>query len=268
MVQRGLGQRPLLFICHSLGGLVAKQILRTSYDAIQSESKRTVFNNTCAVLFLATPHVGAELASLIDSFRVVFGATMTIQDLRAHDAHLRNLFDWYRNHAGSEGIQTATYFELRSVKGVTIVNPTSAHPGVGADPVGLDEDHLSIAKPRDRQAQVCGAASALLRNAVLTPRIAGAAPSRVPPEVASHLPPLTASVSSQITELQQLLAELGTGESPSPDSNSQHLLAYVLEENRRLRDENESLKMKEAERVELVSKVDAVQQLLSNRDAP
>ena len=50
---------------------------------------------------------------------------------------------------------------------MTIVNPASAHPAVGADPVGLDEDHLSIAKPRERDAQVCGAALALLREYVL-----------------------------------------------------------------------------------------------------
>src|SRR5687767_13609759 len=33
MIQKGLGVRPLLFICHSLGGLLAKQILRKSSDA-------------------------------------------------------------------------------------------------------------------------------------------------------------------------------------------------------------------------------------------
>src|SRR5688500_18277033 len=33
MVQRGLGQRPILFICHSLGGLLAKQVLRKAVDA-------------------------------------------------------------------------------------------------------------------------------------------------------------------------------------------------------------------------------------------
>jgi tetratricopeptide (TPR) repeat protein len=80
------------------------------------------------------------------------------------------LWNWYRNHAPNAGIQTASYFELRSFRGVTIVNPTSAHPGTGADPVGLDEDHISIAKPRERDAQVCGAARDLLRNYVLATR--------------------------------------------------------------------------------------------------
>ncbi len=168
MVQRGLGEHPLLFICHSLGGLLAKQILRKSHDSADLR-KQQVARETRAVLFLATPHAGAALASLLDAFHSVFGATVSIEDLHEHDTHLRDLFDWYRNYASQPGMQTVTYFELRPVRGLlSIVNPTSAHPGVGADPVGLDEDHLSIAKPRERDAQVCGAARGLLRNYVLT----------------------------------------------------------------------------------------------------
>lgn len=214
MVQRSIGQRPLLFIGHSLGGLLAKQILRTSSDAVAAPSKRAVFVNTRVVLFLATPHGGTELASLVDSFRIVFGATVTIQGLRAHDAHLRELYNWYRNHAETAGIQTATYFELRGIKGVIIVNPTSAHPGVGADPVGLDENHLSIAKPRDRDAQVCGAARDLIRNHVLAPRhtpaafaapaVAGADIRRIPHE----LPPAAEQFFGRKTELHQLTGRL------------------------------------------------------------
>jgi hypothetical protein len=167
MPQRGLGERPLLFICHSLGGLLAKQILRKSSEAADPRMQH-VARNTRAVLFLATPHAGAMLASLAGAFRVVFGATVSIEDLREHDAHLRDLFEWYRHYALRSQTQTATYFELRGVRGILpIVNPTSAHPGVGMAPVGLDEDHVSIAKPLDGEAQVCGAARDLLRNYVL-----------------------------------------------------------------------------------------------------
>jgi tetratricopeptide (TPR) repeat protein len=180
--QKGLGDRPLFFICHSLGGLLAKQVLRKASDALDPR-KRKVAAQTRAVLFLATPHAGASLASLLSAFRTLFGATVSMEDLQAHDAHLRDLFDWYRNHAPDLHIQTATYYERRRVKGVLpIVNPTSSHPGVGQDPVGLDEDHLSIAKPREPDAQVCGAAGDLLRRCVLASQPAS------PDSAASVLP--------------------------------------------------------------------------------
>ncbi|HXA20216.1 MAG TPA: CHAT domain-containing protein [Thermoanaerobaculia bacterium] len=175
MVQRRLGEFPLLFICHSLGGLLIKQILRTADDAVDDPRKKQVAAQTRAVLFLATPHNGAELATLLDAFRTVFGTTVSIDDLRLHDAHLLNLYNWYRNHSPALGIRTVTYYEKRPVKGLlSIVNATSAQPGVGADAVPLDEDHLSIAKPRDRDEQVCDAARDLLRDYVLAPHPATA----------------------------------------------------------------------------------------------
>ncbi|MEO8128207.1 MAG: tetratricopeptide repeat protein [Bryobacteraceae bacterium] len=171
MVQRGLGERPVLFIGHSLGGLVVKHVLRASSDD-PNERRKKILASTRAVLFLATPHAGASMASLLNAFRSILGTTVSMEDLRAHDAHLADLFDWYRNHAAAAKIQTSCYFEGRGVKGLTIVNPTSSHPGVGSNPVELDEDHLSIAKPRQRNAQVCGAARDLLHSFVLKPRAA------------------------------------------------------------------------------------------------
>ena len=161
MAQGGLGERPLFFICHSLGGLVAKQILRGSSDSVEARLQG-VFANTRAVLFLATPHAGAPLASIVGPFRTVFGATVTLQGLEAHDAHLGNLFDWYRNHSQAEGIRTSSYFELRSLAGVTIVNRTTAHPGERATPssafrgepdrraVGIAAARLGDQTPRGR----------------------------------------------------------------------------------------------------------------------
>ncbi len=165
MVQRGFGQRPILFVAHSLGGLLVKQVLRTAKESVDAR-QRAIFERTRGVLFLATPHAGADLASLADSFRIIFRGTVSMEDLRAHDAHLRNLFDWYRNHSVPASIQTVTYFETRSYLGATIVNPTSAHPGVGKDPVGLDENHISISKPGAPDSQVCGALDQMIHDLI------------------------------------------------------------------------------------------------------
>jgi hypothetical protein len=164
MAQKNLGDRPLFFISHSLGGLLVKQILRSSYDEVDQRKKR-IFAQTRAVLFLATPHAGAGLASFVSAFRLIFNATVTVQDLKAHDANLSNLYDWYRTK--TVAIHTRCYYEQRELYGFTIVNSTSAHPGSGDTPVGLDEDHLSIAKPGNKYSQVYDAARDILRDFVL-----------------------------------------------------------------------------------------------------
>ena len=211
MVQKGLGQRPLLFVCHSLGGLLVKHILRNADDKDADSKEHQLAANTRAILFLATPHGGSALASLIDAFRSVFGATVSIEDLRAHDAHLIDLYNWYRRNAVRLGIETKTYYESRGVSDVlTIVNPTSAQCGVGDDAVALDEDHVSIAKPRDAEAHVCGAVRMLLREHVLRPRATKAAKDdrrRVPCE----LPSRAERHFGRQTELRQLTERLREG---------------------------------------------------------
>ena len=114
MHQHEVGQRPILFICHSLGGLLTKQILRASSDAAGNPTD-ILARNTRAVLFLSTPHTGAELATLLDGFRAAFGTTVSIADLKAHDPHLRNLLNWYRKRSVELGIRTRTYYEESAV---------------------------------------------------------------------------------------------------------------------------------------------------------
>ncbi|MCY2992549.1 MAG: NACHT domain-containing protein, partial [Planctomycetota bacterium] len=199
MVQHGFGQRPILLIGHSLGGLLAKEILRTSKDAIGSPKER-IFQQTRAVLFLATPHDGASLASMANAFRKISRGTVSMDDLRAHDPHLRNLKDWYRNHANNAGIETATYYETRDVCGVRIVNESSMSPEIGRNPIGLDEDHLSIAKPRKPDAQVCAAVRELLRNYVLAARPTPSQPN-VLAQVITPPPPTEVVVRLDLTSV-------------------------------------------------------------------
>lgn len=170
MVQRDIGQRPLVLVGHSLGGIIAKQILRIAADAIDDPGKHAVFERTRGVMFLATPHGGSEIASLIAALRVVVGPTPTAKMMQLSDPYLADLHDWFRARVQEPAVRTVTYFEGRGVAGaVTVVNRISAHPGVGAAPVALDEDHISISKPRARDAQVCIALERLLREHVLAP---------------------------------------------------------------------------------------------------
>lgn len=188
MAQTGIGQRPLILVGHSLGGLLAKQVLRDSADSEAGQQNQAVSEQTRSVMFLGTPHAGSALASILHRFRAVFGSTVAVEDLRAHDAHLENLYNWYRNKTPGLGITTVTYYETLGCgrDQLTIVDSTSAHPGVGRNPVGLDEDHLTLAKPLGREAQVCNSLRELIRDALDNPCPPPASP--VPPPTSAPAP--------------------------------------------------------------------------------
>lgn len=160
----GIGSRPVVFICHSLGGLLVKQVLRTAWDSTRP-AIRALAENTRAIMFLSTPHSGSDIASWLKHVGTLVRATVSVDELRAHDSKLRELNMWYRDHVAELDIETFVYCEKLATKGVLVVNETSADPGIpGVRPVPLDENHASICKPASRRSQVYRRASRLLKN--------------------------------------------------------------------------------------------------------
>jgi protein SERAC1 len=68
MATKHLGDRPIVLVCHSLGGLVAKQLLRTSFDLTATAESQKIAKAVRGVIFLATPHSGAGSANFIADF--------------------------------------------------------------------------------------------------------------------------------------------------------------------------------------------------------
>ena len=145
-----IGARPIVFVGHSLGGLLIKQLLREALDK-SVPGWRRIAEQTRAVVFLATPHAGADLATWLDRLGMLLRSSAAIDDLRAHNALLRNLNEWYRENAGRLGIATACFYEKYPLNGMMVVDETSADPGItGVVPRPLDADHASICKPPNR----------------------------------------------------------------------------------------------------------------------
>jgi hypothetical protein len=53
--------RPIIFICHSLGGVVVKQALIMA--SLQQEHYGNILENTYGVVFMGTPHRGSRIAN-------------------------------------------------------------------------------------------------------------------------------------------------------------------------------------------------------------
>jgi hypothetical protein len=187
LVGAGIGQRPVCFITHSLGGLLVKSILRRSADSQFAPDRLQVVEQCRGVLFLATPHHGSRLADLAGAIKVYLPSVSTL-DLKDNDDHLMDLYEWYRSYAPSHHILTRSYYENKETKGVVIVVPrSSADPGdAGETALGntpLDRDHLEISKPRNRQDQVYIGSTQFIRLI-----LSSEAPELVPGQPVPNLP--------------------------------------------------------------------------------
>jgi pimeloyl-ACP methyl ester carboxylesterase len=147
MALAGLGDRPIVFVTHSLGGLVVKQLLRHSRE-LGVEEWKPIAAATRGILFLATPHAGADLSGYLQSISTFARPTAAIGDLMAHHERLRELNIWFRNNLSAMGIRVGVLYETKPTSGILIVNATSADPGVaGIAPTPIELDHIEICKP-------------------------------------------------------------------------------------------------------------------------
>lgn len=192
LAQAGIGARPLVFVTHSLGGLVVKQILRRAGDA-GVPRWRAVLDATRAICFLGTPHAGSDVASYLKGLARSFGlmgagaallgwpvigalaqillrnarTTRLVRELEANDPYLADLNAWYRQNAAALGIETVVYFETQPTRGILIVDRASSDPGMtGLTPVPLPLDHATICKPSNLEAQVVVAVRRLIGVAI------------------------------------------------------------------------------------------------------
>ena len=155
-----IGERPLIFVTHSLGGLLVKQLLRHSRD-LGNEKWEQLLDNTCGISFIATPHSGSDIANWVGYLKYVLGTTVTVAELEANDSRILELNKWYRNNVEKLAIATDAFQETipTKIKGwrtVVIVDQSSSDPNVkGTTPIPIPgEDHISICKPKSRQSLV------------------------------------------------------------------------------------------------------------------
>lgn len=173
------GTRPLIIIAHSLGGLVVKQMLRMALT-LQNDDYKKIGEQVRGVVFLSTPHLGAQLVTLarnLDALGLArIGAAMNA--MQDDDPHLRELNEWYRDNFQPLNIRTKVFLENKpqkltrnvlgiglAAKTVIVVDSKTGDPGLpGVGAIALDEDHLSMCKPETPRALVCNSVGKFLRD--------------------------------------------------------------------------------------------------------
>ncbi|KAM7521034.1 hypothetical protein LguiB_019996 [Lonicera macranthoides] len=156
LIGAGIGDRPVVFVTHSLGGLVVKQML---YQA-KAENKDNLVNNTVGVVFYSCPHFGSKLADMPWRMGLVFRPAPTIGELRSGSPRLVELNDFIRNLHKKGLLEVLSFCETKVtpiVEGyggwafrMEIVPIESAYPGFGELVVLDSTDHVNSCKPISR----------------------------------------------------------------------------------------------------------------------
>jgi hypothetical protein len=112
--------RPLIFIAHSLGGLVLKEGLRRSFDA--SGNFRMIALSTIGTIFMGTPHRGSAMAhpastlARISKLAGIDTTTSLIRDLTPNSAFLDLLTVGFRRVHDAVRFDVYSFTESKGVR--------------------------------------------------------------------------------------------------------------------------------------------------------
>ncbi|KAH9899102.1 hypothetical protein F4778DRAFT_185995 [Xylariomycetidae sp. FL2044] len=151
--------RPLLFIAHSLGGIVVKEMLRRSYGCKLNRSHlHTVCNATRGIIFFGTPHGGSDPRGLLQraSENVIRAMGFTVNQqivntLLPNSERLQELRDEFAPMAHELGWLVHSFQESKGLKflgGKKVVDDGSsclAYPAIEITEHILS-DHMDICR--------------------------------------------------------------------------------------------------------------------------
>ncbi|KAF4982701.1 hypothetical protein FZEAL_1728 [Fusarium zealandicum] len=157
----GTFKNPIIWVCHSLGGVLVKRALLYSADVREAhlEDHRSVFVSTFGLVFLGTPHAGSDAATwglvlqamsdaivpkrFFDSESVLLKTLKKDNETLANiNSHFLDIYQRFRIHMVHENHKT----DIKGSK-IIIVDATSASPQLpGVTYYGIEATHSGMCK--------------------------------------------------------------------------------------------------------------------------
>ncbi|XP_036355213.1 protein SERAC1 isoform X3 [Octopus sinensis] len=146
----GIGERPIIWIGHSMGGLLIKQML-----LLDELMERKVVKNSKGIVFYSVPHRGSTLATLWKQAWFLLYPSIEVKELDPDSLFLRTLHKNFQELIVSSEIKCVSFGELQKTPlgmrfQALIVPPHSSDPGFGMY-YGIEANHVTICKPIDPQ---------------------------------------------------------------------------------------------------------------------
>ncbi|KAG2768920.1 hypothetical protein PC129_g3754 [Phytophthora cactorum] len=149
----GCGDRPVVFVTHSLGGVLLKQVLMASATPEAGEEESSLIDNVNGVVFFGVPHHGSPVAQRIQTFKPRQITQHPVTEHLHGTPHLEMLNDWCSEVFEEKDIPCLSVGEslpcrlpVISVEAL-VVPPTSANPGFGEFVPISDATHVDVCKP-------------------------------------------------------------------------------------------------------------------------
>jgi hypothetical protein len=149
-----VGAVPVVFVCHSLGGLLIKRVLEIDADERASTEGKSgaIWMNTRGVAFFSTPHGGSALGNLGQHFG------NRLLEYLANDCgegivdELQRRFSAKLKAHGDPQIRTYNFYETKKIHRMWVVEPESARAGFPAvESAPVFADHIWMVKFNNRQ---------------------------------------------------------------------------------------------------------------------
>ncbi|XP_024407767.2 protein SERAC1 isoform X1 [Desmodus rotundus] len=149
----GVGDRPMIWVSHSMGGLLVKKML---LEASQKPEMSPVINNTRGIIFYSVPHHGSHLAEYSVNVRYLLFPSLEVKELSKDSPALKALQDDFLKFAKHKNFQVLNFVEtlptsIGSMIKLQVVPVESADLGIG-ELIPVDVNHLNICKPDKKDA--------------------------------------------------------------------------------------------------------------------
>ena len=145
-------QTPVVLVCHSMGGLVAKKAFILSKQRPEYERFSTLVRS---IFFLATPHRGSNLADTLDKIlQVSPGARPFVNDLQPNSVMLEAINEEFPLH--SQDLHLFSFYERLPMnfgikKGLVVPKDSATLGYTNERRTYLDADHRGVCKFDSRE---------------------------------------------------------------------------------------------------------------------
>lgn len=151
--EAGVGTRPVIFVGHSMGGLIIKKMLVSAQNSGELALRRLA-EKTKGVVFYSTPHFGSQIAKMNSVMKYFFFPSVEVQELEMDSPTLLDLNNFFKEFVVKFGTKVISFGEAIPCRQLgmdfTFVPVESSNPGVG-EYFTVPFNHMDICKPLNRK---------------------------------------------------------------------------------------------------------------------